>query len=159
MASKKRRIGADGGHDDDGGGHGDRPWVYFMVDCFMLITEFFVLSFKFKTEEVILPHKLPPGGSVPARTQIVDNTQTLSVYVMRDGTTPQYKLGQNQPVSLEQFSSTLAGMATGDREFTVRISYERMIPFGDVMMVFNECSKVNIKKVGLVPSRPDPTEE
>jgi len=158
MAHKKRKIGADGGHDDDAGGHGDRPWVYFMVDCFMLITEFFVLSFKFKTEEVILPHKLPPGGTVPS-TKMMDKTQTLSVHVMRDGNTPMYKLGPSQPVSLGQFSSTLAGMVTGGTEFTVRISYERLIPFEDVMMVFNECSKVKIEKVGLVPSRTDPTEE
>ena len=36
MARKK--IGGGGGHDEGEGGHGDRPWVYFMVDCFMLIT-------------------------------------------------------------------------------------------------------------------------
>ena len=50
--------------DDHGGGmHGDRPWVYFMVDSFFLVTQFFVLTFKLKiADDYVLPHRLPPGG-------------------------------------------------------------------------------------------------
>jgi len=152
----RRKIGGgDGGHDDSG--HGDRPWVYFMVDCFMLITEFFVLSFKFKTEEVILPHKLPPGGTVPSRTQaMLDKSETLSIHVLRSGDTPMYDI-MKQQVTLQQLSSTMASTVSSGKNFTVRVSYERTVPWADVMAVFNECTKVKVEKVGLVPLRGEPS--
>ncbi|MCW8129750.1 MAG: biopolymer transporter ExbD [Planctomycetota bacterium] len=129
-----------------------------MVDCFMLITEFFVLSFKFKTEEVILPHKLPPGGTVPSRSQaMLDKTETLSVHVLRSGNQPMYEV-MKQQVSLAQLSSTMTTTVSNGKSFTVRVSYERAVPWEDVMAVFNECSKLKIEKVGLVPLRGEPTD-
>ncbi|MBI3830863.1 MAG: biopolymer transporter ExbD [Planctomycetes bacterium] len=151
----KRRVST-GDHGGDDGGHGDRPWVYFMVDCFMLITEFFVLSFKFKTEEVILPHKLPPGGTVPSKSQaILEKGETLSVYVTRSGGQAMYEINKQQ-YSLAQLSGTMASVVSNGKNFTVRISYERAVPWEDVMAVFNECSKVKVEKVGLVPLRGEP---
>jgi len=146
-----RKIGAGRAHAEEPLSHDQRPWVFFMVDCFMLITEFFVLSFKFKTEEVVLPHKLPPGGGGGG---LVLHERTLSVHVMGVGGVPVYRIMQKQ-LPFAEFADTLAGVASADTRFTVRVSYERLVPFEHVMAVFNECSKVRIKQVGLVPFHGD----
>lgn len=59
----------------------DRPWVYFMIDAFFLCTQFFVVTFKIKSDEVVLPQKLPPGGYVPRIVTDDFNKRKLSVHV------------------------------------------------------------------------------
>lgn len=155
MGHKRRSIGGGGGHGDDGTGHGDRPWVYFMVDCFFLITEFFVITFKFKNEESVLPQKLPPGGTVPSKSTSHDSKEQLNIHVFNNGGQVVYKFldGQAGLAELQQklANSTTAG---GDR-YSVRVSYEPEVPWRDVMAVFNACTKVKIAECGLIPLRGD----
>ena len=149
----RKKMGTLQGH-AEAGGHGDRPWVFFMVDAFMLITEFFVLSFKFKAEEVILPQTMPAGGII---THPIIGCETLSVYVTRENSVPMYEI-LHQRCTFPEFSERLAGAASTGRDLTVRVAYERLVPFQDVMLVLNECSKVQVKHVGLAPLRGEPAD-
>lgn len=149
-----KRIGG-GDHEageGSGTGHGDRPWVFFMVDCFFLITEFFVLTFKFKLEESVLPQKLPPGGTAaPTKVIARDAKEPIRVHVTAGGGT--YDV-MNNKVSLQDLSSRLAALAgAAPDRYTVRVSYDQDAAWGDVIAVFNACNKVKITECGLVPLR------
>ena len=151
MARRRRHKQAHG----DVSGHGDRPWVFFMVDCFFLITEFFVIIFKFKSEEAVLPQHLPPGGSVPSKTPQHDAKEQLNIHVMTNGGQPVYKF-LDSSASLAELNQKLANSTSGGGErFSVRVSYEPEVPWGDIMAVFNACNKVKIGECGLIPLRGD----
>ena len=148
-------IGGHGGGGEEGHG-GDRPWVFFMVDCFFLITEFFVLTFKFKSEESALPQRLPPGGTAaPNKTMQRDAKETLRVHVASSGGAAVYEY-MGQQVSLSGLNDTLANAArAGGEKYSVKVSYEATAPWKDVLAVFNACNKVKIAECGLVPLRGD----
>lgn len=139
-------------HEEDGGHGGDRPWVYFMVDAFFLITQFFVLTFKVKSDEVVLPQRLPPGGAMPSTKTAVDTTRKLSVHVTNAGGKGQYEF-MTRSVDIVGLQDMLAGAAGGGQQTQVRVSYDADVPFGQVMSVFNACSKAKIAECGLIPSR------
>ena len=147
MSHKKR-----GGHDEGGGHGGDRPWVYVMIDAFFLITQFFVLTFKVKSDEVVLPQRLPPGGTVPSKSTALDTKKKLSIHVSNTGGLAQYEFLQKS-VNLQGLNDMLASSVGGGQEYQVRVSYEAEVPFGDVLAVFNACSKVKIAECGLIPLR------
>lgn len=151
-----RRRHSGGDHGDDGTGHGDRPWVYFMVDCFFLITEFFVITFKIKNDEAVLPQHLPPGGTVPSSRPPRDAKEQLNIHVYNEGGQARYKFHEIT-VSAHELSDKLATAvgATGGEKFSVRVSYDAEVNWGDVMMVFNSCTKVKIAECGLIPLRGD----
>ena len=144
------------GHDegDEGGHGGDKPWVFFMVDCFFLITEFFVLTFKFKAEESVLPQHLPPGGtSAPSSKMMKDAKEPLRVHVSAAGGSVAYDVMGNR-VSLADLSSKLAAVAsTNPDHYSVRVSYDSEAEWGNVIAVINACNKVKITECGLVPLR------
>jgi len=142
------------GHDDSGGGGhgGDRPWVFFAVDCFFLITQFFVITFKVKSNESALPQRLPPGGTVPSKSSALDNKKKLSIHVTRAGGAATYEFMTKQ-VNMQGLNDMLAGSVGGGQEYQVRVSYEEDVPFGDVLAVFNACAKVKISECGLIPLR------
>jgi len=149
-----RKMHAGGGHEEGGHG-GDRPWVFFMVDCFFLITEFFVLTFKFKTEEAALPQRLPPGGTAsPSKSMTRDAKETLRVHVgASTGGNATYDVMGN-PVSVTGLNDTLANAArNGGDKYSVKVSYASEAQWGDVIAVFNACNKVKIAECGLVPLR------
>lgn len=139
-------------HEEEGGHGGDRPWVYFMVDAFFLITQFFVLTFKVKSDEVVLPQKLPPGGAMPSTKTAVDTTRKLSVHVSNNAGRGQYEF-MTRSVDINGLQDMLAGAAGGGQQTQVRVSYDGDVPFGHVMAVFNACSKAKINECGLIPSR------
>ncbi|MCY3017727.1 MAG: biopolymer transporter ExbD [Planctomycetota bacterium] len=151
MAHKKAQHSSGGG---GGSGHGDddRPWVYFMIDAFFLCTQFFVITFKVKSDEVVLPQKMPPGGSAPARTVAVDTKKKLTVHVMRTGGAASY-LFMSREMNLSSFCDMLSSSVSAGQEYQVRVSYEPEVPFQDVISVFNACSKVKIAECGLIPLR------
>lgn len=144
-------------HESETPGH-DRPWVYFMIDSFFLVTQFFVLTFHVRNEEVVLPQKLPgdgPGPEDPLRT----HTQ-LTVHVSRPSpnSAPTYLIrsaADGQPRNASEFIQTLAEtvLTRSPQDFSVRVSYDPQVPFGDVMPVFNACAKFKIPECGLVPLR------
>jgi len=136
----------------DGGHGGDRPWVYFMVDAFFLVTQFFVITFKVRTNEVVLPQRLPPGGTVPGKSAALDTKKKLSVHVSRAGGSASYEF-MTQKVNLQGLNDMLATSVGGGQEYQVRVSYEPDVPFGDVLAVFNACAKVKIGECGLIPLR------
>jgi biopolymer transport protein ExbD len=154
MARKKIGTGEHHGG-ESGSAHGDRPWVFFMVDCFFLITQFFVLTFKFKTEESILPQHLPPGGTVRPTTAVPTNPkEPLRIHVSSGSSrgTAVYDV-MNTKVTLADLSSKLAAIVStsGPDRYTVRISYDTNAQWGDVMAVINACTKVKISECGFVP--------
>jgi biopolymer transport protein ExbD len=139
-------------HEEEGGHGGDRPWVYFMVDAFFLITQFFVLTFKVKSDEVVLPQRLPPGGAKPSTTTAVDTTRKLSVHVSSTSGAPRYEF-MTKTVDLPGLQEMLANASGGGAQTQVRVSYEPEVPYGHVLAVFNACSKAKINECGLIPSR------
>lgn len=148
----KKRMGGDD-HGDEGHGHGDRPWVYFMVDCFFLITEFFILTFKFKVEDYILPGKMPPGSISPSKSPLVDTKkQIINISVSREGANPVYEVMKKR-YSFSELSGVLSSSAGSGQELQVRVSYEANTPWTDVAQVFNECQKFKISECGLIPLR------
>lgn len=146
-----RKMAGSAEHGTEVSAHGDRPWVYFMIDCFLLITNFFIITFKFKNEEPILPQKMPPGSTKPAQAVQTSRKDMLAIHVS-GVESPVYEFMTKQ-VSLQELAGILAGTVTGDKEFQVRVSYDRDVPWGYVMAVFNECTKVKINECGLVPLR------
>jgi biopolymer transport protein ExbD len=150
---RKMNVGQHGGGEEGGHG-GDRPWVFFMVDCFFLITEFFVLTFKFKSEEAALPQRLPPGGTAsPNKSMARDAKETLRVHVAAAGGNATYDVMGN-PVSVSGLNDTLANAArNGGDKYSVKVSYDAQAQWGDVIAVFNACNKVKIAECGLVPLR------
>jgi biopolymer transport protein ExbD len=131
--------------------HGDRPWVFFMVDCFFLITQFFVLTFKFKTEEASLEQRMPPGGTKDPVLTKRSEKEPLRVHVASTSAGAVYEV-MNTKVSLVDLSSKLAALVSvaGPERYSVRVSYEANTPWGDVMAVFNACKKVNLRECGFV---------
>ena len=147
----KKKMGGGDGH-DEGHGH-DRPWVYFMVDCFFLITEFFILTFKFKVEDYILPGKMPPGSVSPSKNPMVDtHKQIINIAVSREGNTPVYEVMKKR-YTFSELSGVLGSSAASGQELQVRVSYEANSPWADVAQVFNECQKFKIAECGLIPLR------
>lgn len=144
-----------GQHSNSEAPHGDRPWVYFMIDAFFLITQFFVLTFRLKTGDLVLPQKLPPSGKPPDVPLIVQK-DLINVHVARDlsGSSPTYSVMGNS-LSQAQFTEILSTAAQTrlPENLSVRVSFERDIPFGDVMSVFNACSKHKIAECGLARLR------
>lgn len=148
-----KRMGG-GGHDQDVGGHGDRPWVYFMIDCFLLITNFFIITFKFKAEECVLPQRMPPGGTVASKSAFQETKKILNVHVTHpDGSNTAVYQYMSKEVPLAELAGVLASISNGGDEVQVRVSYEGNVPWGDVMAVFNSCAKAKIRECGLVPCR------
>jgi biopolymer transport protein ExbD len=149
-----RRIKTTFGPEGGGLGHSaeERPWVFAMIDAFMLIVNFLVVTFKFKAEEPILAQRMPPGmvrfGPVVAQI----NKEPLYIKVTRGPTGPVYEYLTRQ-VSLQELSSVLAGTKASGREIQVRVQYDRDVPWQDIMSVFNECQKYQIIDCGLVPLR------
>src|ERR1700712_5630187 len=107
----RKKMGG-GGHDDEGGGHGDRPWVYFMIDSFFLVTQFFVLTFKVRTgEDLILPHKLPPGGAGKPVPDLIPKEMTpVAITVMREtvDSTPWYMINAGERIDQVGVSQKLS---------------------------------------------------
>jgi len=153
----RKKMGG-GGH-EEGGAHGDRPWVYFMIDSFFLVTQFFVITFRVRTgDDLILPHRLPPGsGGKPVPT-ITDVPKTaVAITVNRDNaqTAPWYKINGGELLDTDGITTKLSQLAEGRNPdtFSVRISYEGKVIFRDVMPIFNTCMKLKIKECGLQRSR------
>jgi len=130
--------------------HGDRPWVYFMIDAFFLCTQFFVITFHVKTDEVVLPQKLPPGTRGPG--PLGPRVERVYVHVSRENGAPVYRY-MSQAGSLRDLEVALTRVATAGRDCTIAMSYEGGVPFSDVIAVFNICSRLDIRKCGLIPLR------
>ena len=137
-------------------GHNDRPWVYFMIDAFFLCTQFFVITFHVKVDEAVLPQHLPPGAIKPDHSKqiIVDPlaVNRVRIHVARANGAPVYEC-MGQSGSLADSEAALARCKALGQDCIVQLSYEAAVPYGDVMAVFNVCSKLDIKKCGLVPLR------
>jgi biopolymer transport protein ExbD len=149
MSKKKQH------HEEEGGHGGDRPWVYFMVDAFFLIVNFYIVTFKVKAEEQVLPQKLPPGGTaaVPMQTNERDHKETLRVHVTGSGESANYEF-QGTSSKVDGLITTLSSLAqAGPDKYIVKVSYEGQAEWGDVMAVFNACNKVKIAECGLIPLR------
>jgi biopolymer transport protein ExbD len=127
-----------------------------MVDCFFLITEFFVLTFKFKIDEAVLPQRLPPG-IIPGPIQTRNMDQSLIVKVNSthgESGVATYTV-QGTPLMLAGLTDTLSNAArnSGTEKYSVQVSYDANAPWSDVLAVFNACNKVKIATCGLVPLR------
>jgi len=139
-----------GGHDDhdEGGGHGDRPWVFFMIDCFMLVLQFFILTFKFKDVEPVLPGQLPPGSEMPSKTPPPEK-KPIVIYAMMNQV---YQVdGQN--TDLSGLETTVGARLGASSETSVKIRYDKAVPWGDVFAIYNLAAKYKVKEVGLIPLR------
>jgi len=146
---RRRRFGMGDAETDEAGGSHDRPWVFFMVDCFFLITEFFVLTFKFKMDEPVLPQTLPVGrGGGPC----ADAVEPLPVHVMQNGPRATYRC-MSRELSISELTDVMAELQSSGRRNRVKVSYQSTVAWGDVMAVFNACSKTRIGSCGLVPLR------
>ena len=134
-------------HDSDDA-HGSRPWVFFMIDCFFLITQFFILTFHVRVEELVLPQKLPYGCTGRQMTR----AEPVRVHVVRSNGKAEYKF-LSTANSLEQFEASLRRVKDAGRDCVVRVSYAQDVHFSDVIAVFNACNRLAIEKCGLVPLR------
>ncbi len=136
----------------DEGVHGNRPWVFCMIDAFFLITMFFVMTFHVKNEEKVIPQQMANGGYPPSPRPPILDLHTLPVHVMASGAATTYRLNAAE-VSLAQLEASLQNSTASGAQYIVRVSYDAGVPFGDVMSVFNACKKAGIEKCGMVPLR------
>jgi biopolymer transport protein ExbD len=145
-------------HQEEEIGHGsnDRPWVYFMIDSFFLCTQFFVVTFKIKSDEIVLPQRLPPGGTAMARQVAMDTKKKLQVHVSQSGGGgAAYSIGlaSSGEVPLSGLVDRLAAATSAGVEYQVRVSYEPDVRWEHVIAVFNACSRLKIAECGLIPLR------
>ena len=138
-------------HKDESDGHANRPWVYFMVDCFFLITQFFLVSFQVKAEKFILPGKFPPGSTGPVRAT---RDEVLAIHVLLKNGQSMY-LFQGQVSSIAELDTVLQRTKTSGRKLSVQLSYEAGVSWQGVIDVINACSRADIHNVGMVPLRAD----
>jgi biopolymer transport protein ExbD len=142
-------------HDESEPGHGNRPWVYFMIDSFFLITQFFVLTFHLPSNEAVLPQEM--HGDTRGVSRLV--VEPIRVHVTRaePARAPAYQVlvaGDRRDHSLAQFNDYLHATASArPGGVSVQVSYDAQLPFGDVMNVFNLCRKYNVERCGLLPLR------
>ena len=130
-------------------------WTFFMVGCFFLIMAFFVITFRMKSEESVLPKRLPPGGTASPSTAKRDSKEELRIHVSRRSGQALYEyVGMGNAVPFDALVGTLsrAAQAGGDK-YSVRVSYDPETPWGDVIAVINACNKVKIHECGLIPLR------
>jgi len=126
--------------------HGSRPWVFFMIDCFMLILQFFILTFHFRASEPVLPAKLPDEGPgiprplPPEKQPLVVRVKAGPIYTV-DGV----------DASLQDLETTLSARCMANSATRLRISYEAQVPWGDVMELYDLAAKYAVHDVGLVP--------
>ena len=150
--SRRRRILSIGSGSD--APHGDKPWVYFMVDCFFLITQFFLIAFHAKTEQFSLPRTNPPGNYPPTLHPLPTTDEILPVHVSQtNGQTT--ILFQNQTTDFANFSAALRRASSSRSTLKVNLSYEPNVEWVKVVDVMNECSKLKIDKCSLIPLRAD----
>jgi biopolymer transport protein ExbD len=139
---------------EESSAHSDRPWVYFMVDCFFLITEFFVITFKIKNDEAVLPQRLPPGG-IPGPVTSHTPIESLYVHVVNEGGQPRYKFNDVTLGESALSDRLVAAARAKSGETAVKVSYDADVQWKDVMTVFNTCNKARIAQCGLIPLRGD----
>ena len=154
MFNKKK--GRASGSDSENGGHSDRPWVYFMIDSFFLVTQFFVLTFQLRTkEDLIIPHKLTAPSKIVVIT--LDDTKPVAIEVSRETseTAPYYALNGGKKMDQKELDTTLKAMTDGHNplSYSVKVSYIGNAIFGDVMPVFSTCAGLGIKKCGVQTAR------
>ncbi len=137
-------------HKDEEGLHGNRPWVFCMIDAFFLITMFFVMTFHVKNDEKVLQQALSTHRGCGGGHGV--DLRTLPVHVMRNGAATVYRMNATE-VNLDQMETSLRNSTSGGARCIVRVSYEAGIPFGDVMSVFNACKKAGIDECGMMPLR------
>ncbi len=153
MAHKRFRFG---GHGDQGGGHGDRPWVYFMIDSFFLVTQFFVLTFQVRTsQDLVLPHTLRGSGGSERIIALLKTDVAISVNREHRDSVPAYKINGGESMDGLSVTTKLTDMAIGKNadQFNVRIVPGVNANFGDVMPILNICKKLEFKECGIQPSR------
>lgn len=155
MAHKRFRFG---GHGEQGGGHGDRPWVYFMIDSFFLVTQFFVLTFQVRTsQDLVLPHRLVGSGCPSSITSIPSLKTDVAISVNRahPDSASAYRINGGESMDGSSVATKLTDMAIGKDPdlFNVRIVPGPSAKFGDVMPILNICKKLGFKECGIQPSR------
>jgi biopolymer transport protein ExbD len=139
------KDGADEAHRS----HDSRPWVFFMIDCFLLLTQFFILTFNFKTDEPVLPRRMPGGIPNTGPCRPPPPNLLIDVHVLRNQGVIEY-LVLKQRTDFSGLRRSLANYK--ETKSMVRISYEQDLQWREVMTVLNECA-ANELESGLVPLR------
>lgn len=139
----------------DVGLHGERPWVYFMIDSFFLMNLFFVLTFRMKTgDDVVLPQKFVQPGCPGPRERVV---VPVAIAVNRDSSfsTPTYRINGGEKMDVQTLNTRLVELSAGrdSSMFSVRIAYDGKVIFDDVMPILNTCVHLKITQCGLQPTR------
>ncbi len=152
--SRRRRILSIGSGSD--APHGDKPWVYFMVDCFFLITQFFLIAFHAKTGATYsLERTNPPGNTNKHPVEPIHSPdEILPVHISQENGQVTM-LFQNHTTDFANFSESLRRVASGRNTFKVNLSYDANVEWQKVIDVMNECSKLKIEKCSLIPLRAD----
>jgi biopolymer transport protein ExbD len=155
MPKLRRRILPLGSSNPDS--HTEKPWVYFMVDCFFLITQFFLISFQFKKppdEKWQLVQKNLGNTRSDPRIHLPNSNEVLTVHAIQQKTGTVY-LFESQTVGLPELSAALARVTSSKSNVSVKLSYDGDVPYENIIAVMNECSRHNIDRCSLVPLRAD----
>lgn len=150
-----RRFGEKSG--GEGGTH-ERPWVYFMIDSFFLVTQFFVLTFQLRVaNDLVLPNKLIGTGGIicPPPERFAKMPVGITVLQSAADAAPKYQMNGGELLDEPGVVARLNDMVSGTspERFSVRVSYEGKVVFKGVMTIFNACKKLGIQECGLMPSR------
>src|SRR5687768_6628214 len=107
--------------------HGDKPWVYFMIDCFFLITAFTIMSFQLRTEEEVLENKLPPEGG--AKVVPYSAPQPVHIHVIATNGEPRFRVEGSECSEAEMKTSLQSLAQLGPERYRVKISYDADTPW------------------------------
>src|SRR5579862_1639916 len=142
-------------HGGEGGIH-ERPWGYFMIDAFFLVTQFFVLTFQLRVaDDVVLPNNLLPGNRTIVTPPPPPKT-AVGITVLHGATGSKYQMNGGELLDEQGVIARLGDVVNGKSpsKFFVKVSYDGEVAFKDVMTIFNACKKLGIPECGLQPMRP-----
>jgi biopolymer transport protein ExbD len=131
--------------------HGNRPWVYFMIDAFFLMVEFYVITFKVKVNEVVLPKRMPPGSALASAPAPFEPKRALVVHVYGPRRPAERRYSyMGEDYGLDGLKRLFDGASRGNEKCIVKVSYDADANWGEVMAVFNETSRARIDEVALI---------
>ena len=126
-----------------------------MIDCMFLITEFFLITFKFKEKEYILPAELPKGGVALKDPNILKNRYPPIVVTIKGEADDVHYLLDQSPTNLTDMKLKLSQLKTIEQAQTqVRIVVDSKVHFKHLIRVFDTCKQLGIQNCGLIPSAP-----
>lgn len=121
-----------------------------MIDIMLVLLMFFILSYKFASDETDLDIK------VPTSKEGVDSSRVggeILVNVRADGTV----VVEGKQLSLEQLQEKLAGVVKIYKDQPIRLRGDGNVMYQKMVQIIDACRKAGVWNISFATQRPDQT--